>query len=788
MKKNIIIIILIFSINQLLSQTYTISGYVQDIKTGEHLIGVNVYDKNLNISTCTNNFGFYSISFLANQEVKLKFSFVGYQSIDTLIEVKENLNKNIFLEQNNTLTNIEIIANKYDRIENRTEISTHQITINQLKTLPSLTGENDIMKAYLLMPGVQSGSEGATGLHVRGGSPDQNLILLDDIPLYYVNHIGGFFSVFDPDVIKNTKLLKGGFPARYGGRISSVFDIRMNDGNKKKYNKIISIGILSTKLLFEGPIKKNKTSFIFSIRRCNLDILTRYADMLQNDNIVSGYTFYDIYTKINHKFSEKKQLFFSFYNGNDYVFYNETLAYNDIEYKNKDNINWGNLLISIKLNHKHNKKLYSNFTIAYTQFSYRTKSSSINKNIIDNKINYESLYSFSSGVNDIISKIDFDFYANNNNKVKFGASIIFHTFMPSITKTKYIINTPNNSSTTLKTDNIYSFENSAYFEDEIKIHKKISFNIGFHFSSYHLKTNSYFSVQPRFISNIKLNKTSSFKTSYSYMTQYVHLLSNTGAGLPTDLWVPSTKKIKPENSNLYSLAFVKSFSNNNIEFSFETFYKSFDNLIDYKEGAILFDATENWQNKVATDGVGKSYGAEFLLRKNKGSTTGWISYYISHSERQFEEINKGEPYLYKYDRTHDIAIVFIQKINKKISCSATWVYSTGNLTTLAKARYDLINFDYYNSNETGAIYSTDEVHVYNGRNNHRLPAYHKLDLGINFKKKKKRGLRVLSIGIYNVYNRKNPYYLFLKYENNTYKLYQQSLFPIIPSISYSFKF
>ncbi len=787
MKKSSAFFFIVFFIPSIVfSQIYTISGYIENQQTGERLIGANIYEKNTQTGESSNNFGFYSISFQANQKIELYVSYIGYKTQKFNYELTSNLEIKIMLEQSNEIEEINIVAENRNNRWNKVEVGTHQIDIEQIKMMPSLTGEKDIMKVYQLLPGVQSGREGTTGLYIRGGSPDQNLVLLDDIPLYYLNHLGGFFSVFDTDIIKSTKLIKGGFPARYGGRISSVIDIRMNDGNKHKMHKSISIGLLSTKLLIEGPLKKDRSSFIFSVRRSNIDLFAGLLYKIQNTNNTVNYNFYDIYSKFNHKFSEKNQFFFSFYTGNDKIKFNDVYEDNQVSYKRKDKIKWGNMLLSLRMNHKFNSKLYSNLTFAHTRFKYLTEFDFSTYNKSNNDLILNNFYSFSSSVNDYIIKIDSDYYPNNINKIKFGTSSFFHTFKPTISESKQVNETNGKNDTIIKADNIYAIENFIYCEDEIKLNKLFFFNIGIHFSSYHIKNQSFYSFQPRFISNIKIAKNTSVKFSYSRMTQYVHLLSNTGAGLPTDLWVPSTKKIKPQNSNLYSSSIVKYFKKREVEISVETFYKTFNNLITYKEGAILFGSSTDWQEKIETNGTGKSYGAEILINKKKGNTTGWISYYISKSQREFESINEGKPYLYKYDRRHDFSIVFNQKFGKRISLSIVWVYSTGNLMTLALSKYNLMNFDYFNNNQTMFIF--DEAHIYNGKNTFRLPSYHRLDLGLNFTKQKSNGLGILSIGIYNVYNRKNPYYVFLKSENNSYKLYQQSLFPIIPSIGYSFKF
>ncbi|MBE9468028.1 MAG: TonB-dependent receptor [Bacteroidetes bacterium] len=783
----IIIFIIIFSPYQIIiAQTYTLSGFVQDAKTRESLIGVNIYDSNTYQGTVTNNYGFYSLSLNKTDTVHLHISYVGYEKQDTLLVFNKNQQINFSLMQNNMLNEI-VIQDRYKNIERKTEMSTVEIPLKQIKNLPSLTGEPDIMRAFQLMPGVQSGKEGTSSISVRGGGPDQNLFLLDGVPLYYVSHIGGFVSVFEPGALKSVKLIKGGFPARYGGRLSSVVDIIMKEGNKEKLHGEYTLGILSSKFLLEGPVKNNKSSFLFSLRRCNIDILTIPISWFNsNGESFAGYTFYDINAKYNHQISKKTKIYFSFYTGRDKIFVKShgSVSIPDVvEYRYKNIVSWGNIMGTIRFNHLYNSKLFSNTTLSYTKFNYQTKLIYKQKGTKTDSLNERDVATFNSGVQDIIAKIDYDFYPNTKNIIKFGASATYHIFTPGITVFKQTANID----TSYGSNNINAIENNLYFEDEIKISKKIIANIGLHSSLYYIQKSFFYTVQPRLMFNYLIKNNLSIKLSYANMQQHIHLLSNSGAGLPTDLWVPATKKIKPENSQQLAVGIAHTLPfEKQIELTIESYYKTMTNLIEFSEGASCFSGGSNWQEKIETDGKGTAYGIEFLLQKKEGKTTGWISYTLSKNERVFKTLNNGMPFPYRYDRRHNISIVINHKFNKNITLSATWIYETGNAITLAVYQYCLINYGY---NYALGDDEFNNVHVYNGRNSSRMPAYHRFDVGINFKKQKKKGIRTWNLSIYNVYNHKNPYFLYYKYDNKKgINLYGLSLFPIIPSVSYSFKF
>lgn len=771
------------------SQNVTLSGYINDTETGERLLGANIYDLGSKSGTVSNNYGFYSLQLPKSKKTTLVISYLGYATIKEEIYPTESQKLDFFLlSENYMLDEVELTATKEIPIQKRNEIGVLTIPVEQIEMLPALGGEVDVLKALQLMPGVQSGNEGSSGLYVRGGSPDQNLVLLDDVPMYYVNHLGGFVSTFNIDAISNVKLIKGGFPARYGGRLSSILDIRMKDGNMKEFEGSGMIGMVAAKLALQGPIKKDTTSYMISARRMLYDLLTRPLSKMAFNGVSLGYTFYDFNAKINHKFSDNDRLFLSTYLGNDRSV---------IRKKGEDNFKsalaWGNNLVALRWNHLYNQKLFSNVTLSYTRYRFLTESEG---EFTNNGENFKSSRKFLSGIYDIGAKADFEYFASTIYKLKFGGNSIYHTFKPGATTNRQSTNGQRTLDNTVGDLDIFAWENSAYFENEIKIGERINTNLGFRGSVYHVNGKDYVSLEPRALASYLISDAMSIKAGYSRMQQNVHLLTNSGVGLPTDLWVPATDKVAPQTSQQWSLGIARSVKDGIYELSAEAYYKNMRNLIEYKEGASFLGTTPNWENLVESGGDGTSYGLELLLQKKEGRTTGWIGYTWSKTDRKFANINDGKAFPYRYDRRHDASIVVAHRFNKKVDMSATWVYGTGAAFTLPLGKYDIID-------ESEDSYFGDdgfsEVYIYGERNANRMRAYHRLDVGVNFRKKKKWGERTLNISIYNVYNRQNPYFYFVDGEEkrdaegnfdgyeSTF-LSQQSLFPILPSISYGFRF
>lgn len=808
------------------AQKYTISGSITDKATGEKLLGATIYDLKTQKGNLSNAYGFYSLT-LPKDSVQLVFTYTGYESKVFKFYLDRDTTFNISLGYL-ALDQVDIVAENIERKVDQTQMSRVEIPLDQIKKLPALFGEVDVVKALQLMPGVQSGSEGSSGLYVRGGGPDQNLILLDGVPLYYVSHLGGFFSVFNADALSSVQLYKGGFPARYGGRLSSIMDVRMKEGNLNKYEGEGSIGIISSKLSVQGPIAKGKSSFIISGRRTYVDIFTRPISRIASEGEASvGYYFYDLNGKANYILSDKDRLYFSFYAGEDRFGGNG--GYKDVdgdfgyEEKFKIGLGWGNRLGALRWNHIWSDKLFSNLTATYTRYQLRISAGGESIETTPDSVTTESFdLEYISKIEDWGLKLDFDYYPSPAHDIKFGVNSTFHTFEPSTVGVQSM-GSGGNLDTAFVSQIDQPIESYVYFEDNIKIGRKISANLGIHAVHYFLKGNHNFSIQPRAALRVGITDDVSFKASYSRMTQFIHLLTNSGVGLPLDLWVPATQQVPAENSWQIAGGVSASLWNDQFEFSVEGYYKEMDGLITFREGNNFFFGgaqSGGWEETVEAGGKGTTYGIELLLQKKQGKTTGWIGYTLAWNWREFANINKGIRFPFKYDRRHDVSVVVTHELSKKVNLAATWVFGTGNAITLPTAGFaslespidafylgnpfnDPVNRNFY-QNYLYSIYSSISpfeggVEIFeNGRNGFRMQAYHRLDLGVNFTKKKKWGQRTWSIGIYNAYNRLNPfvyYFQNVRTENpdtgefdSEQKLRKLTLFPIIPSISYQFKF
>lgn len=766
--------------NSYAQQKYTISGYIEDASSGEKLIGANVYDARTLSGTTTNAYGFFSLT-LPSDSVALTASFIGYQPFTKNLLLDTDLEQSISLSSNVLLEAFEVKASeKIEKIQERSQMSSVSIPINQIKSMPVLLGEVDVLKALQLLPGVQGGTEGSSGLYVRGGGPDQNLVLLDGVPVYNVSHLFGFFSVFNADALNHVELVKGGFPARYGGRLSSVVDIRMKEGDMKKLTGSFSIGLISSKFTLEGPIVKDKTSFIVSGRRTYIDLLLRPIIKAQGDGEYGGYFFYDLNAKINHRFSDKDRLYLSAYTGDDdfYFRYNENI--NNRNESFKGDIGWGNITAVLRWNHLFSQKLFSNATLTYSR--YRLQTTSEYEDIFPDGNRDYSLAKYFSGIRDWSGKIDFDYIPSPNHYIKFGVGAIQHLFKPTANEYKTEEEGISALDTLINDSFINAVELSAYIEDDVKIGARLKANIGVHAASFLVGDKSYFSVQPRISARFLLHPDWSLKASYANMTQYIHLLTNSSAlSLPSDIWVPVTEKVKPQTSQQIAAGVAHSL-NDNFEISVEGYYKTMKNLISYKEGANYGGGFQGWEDKVDS-GEGEAYGVEFLVQKKAGKTTGFLGYTLAWSNRQFKDINFGEPFPYKFDRRHDIAISIAHRLSKRVELSGNWVYGTGNAVSLPLAEY--VTEPHPGHDLFGNIYG-GSVQYYGNRNSFRMASYHRLDLGVSFIKKKKRGERRWNFGAYNAYNRKNPFFMFSTTDNQGNKVFKQAtIFPVLPSISYS---
>lgn len=768
---------------------FTISGYISEKGSKENLPGVTVYVPKLKVGTTSNNYGFFSIT-LPKDSVEIIFSYVGFTAQKLNLYLDKSVSMNIELGGVD-LQEVTVSAEQTKRVSEETQMSTIDIPIEQIKQIPALMGEKDVLKVIQLMPGVQKGSEGSAGIYVRGGGPDQNLIILDEAPVYNANHLFGFFSVFNGDALKSVELIKGGFPARYGGRLSSVIDLQMKDGNKEKIHGEAGIGIISSRLTLEGPIIKNKCSFLVSARRTYIDALI--YPFLPKDGKV-GYYFYDMNAKVNYVFNDKDRLYVSGYFGKD-KFYLRTKANNS---ETKAGIDWGNATGTLRWNHLFSSRLFSNLSLIFTNYQLG----------IESQEKYGSDYfnlKYISNIRDFGAKYNFDFMPHPDHYVKFGVNSTWHHFVPQALVIK-----SSNPGTALnsKSHATDTYEGGVFIEDDWKVTSKLKMNIGFRLSGFSSNGNNFFNPEPRAAVRYLLGKDFSLKGSYALMNQYLHLLSNTGIGLPTDLWVPATNKVKPQQSQQVALGLAKDLPDKNLTITVEGYYKWMKNVLSYKEGATFLNVADNgnieaqndWQDKVVS-GTGLSYGAEFLIQKKVGKFTGWIGYTLSWTWLQFDSLNFGERYPARYDRRHDISVVGIYKINDHITLSCTWVYGTGNAITLPISSYGI---EYHatqgvpqslpggtniqlGQSQLGDIWRVSD---YGKKNSFRMSPYHRMDLGIQFHKKLKRCVRTFEFSVYNVYSRQNPFFYYTTYDevSKKNKLMQVSLFPIIPSVSWGYKF
>jgi outer membrane cobalamin receptor len=796
------------------AQNATVSGTITDAATGETLIGATVVDTRSGKGCVSNVSGHYSLT-LKRDSVNLKVTFVGYEPQYFNFRLEKNREVNVKLSSSLTLSEVVITAERAGDTRS-SQMSATVMTVEKIKSVPVMFGEADLIKALQLMPGVQSGSEGNSGMYVRGGGPDENLFLLDGVPLYNVSHMGGFFSAFNTDAVKNVTLYKGSFPARFGGRLSAVLDVTQNNGNDKELHGNFSVGLISAKFNLEGPIVKEKTTFSISMRRTYaelfiipaimwLDEMTseeeqKGPDVAQNAKFDAGYWFYDLNAKVTHKFSDKSRLHASFFIGDDKIHgqvhtvssLNEDI---NLGFANK----WGNMVGALRWNYELTPKLFMNLSANYTQYNNNIVGS-VEKFATPNDPNASTMEGdYNSGIKEATFKADFDLTPTPEHLVKFGTSATRHWFTPEVASASinYFDSIQMNQAlhidTNIMSGTIPANEFVLYGEDDWSITETVKLNYGLHLSAFHVSGETYKSIQPRLSGRVMLSDDLSVKAGYARMTQYVHLLSTTSVTLPTDLWVPVTDRVEPMISDQFAAGVC--YSRSGIaDFSIEAYYKRMDNLIEYKDGATFFGSSENWENLVYS-GRGWSYGVEFLIQREVGDLTGWIGYTWSRTMHQFDRpgqmLNGGKAFPAKYDRRHDLSIVLSYKLSPTVDLSATWVFSTGNAASLATETYPVAAED-PDAYDDDAAAPTGSINVIEGRNNYRMPNYHRLDLGANFHRKFKRARRTISVSIYNVYNRQNPYMLYRSrtetYRNYPSALVQLSIFPILPSVGYTLYF
>jgi len=752
-------------------ERYTMSGSITDGETGEVLIGATIYVEPLKTGTAANEYGFYSLT-LPTGSYALTVSFLGYQSEKLDIRLDKDVHHDFRLSPvSEKLEEVIVKGTRGDANITSPEMSVSRLNMKEIKNIPVLFGEQDVLKTIQLLPGVQSAGEGSTGFYVRGGDAGQNMILLDEAPVYNPSHLLGFFSVFNSDAISDVKLYKGGIPAEYSGRVSSVLDVRMKNGDINNFRVSGGLGLISSRLMLEGPIKKEKGSFIITGRRTYADAFL----LFMKDTLIRNNTlyFYDFNLKANYKFGNNNRIYLSGYLGRDVFLFQKQFG-----------IDWGNVTGTLRWNHLFNNKLFLNTSLIYSSYNYMFK-------ILDG----DSELDIRSAIHDFNWKEDFQYFLNPDNTLKFGWKVNYHNFLPGMVTTEGAFQVND-----LKLAEKHGLETGIYISHEYKPSGWLSLNYGLRVPVYWMvgpgdnytfdvngnvqdtthyepweKIVSYATLEPRISANFRAGPVASFKVSFNRLSQYVHLLSNTTSERPTDVWIPSSPLVKPQLVNQFAAGYFRNFRENEWETSAELYYKNMKNQIDYKNGAdILLNELVESQLEF---GQGWSYGLELYIKKNRGNLHGWISYTLARSERKFENINHGKVYPAKQDRLHDLSVVGIYDLNDRWSFSGTWVYYTGNAVTFPSGKYAI---------------EGKTVSYYTERNGYRMPPYHRLDLSATCTGKKKRKFQSSwNFSIYNVYARKNAYAInFEPDENNPTQTnaVRLSLFSIIPSITYNFKF
>jgi len=769
-------------------EKYTLSGYVNDKSNGESLIGATVLIEELGSGNVTNFYGFYSITLPAG-EYSVLYRFIGFETIRKTINLTENIRLDMEMGfQDEELEAVVVSAKAQDANVSSMEMSTQELDIKTIKKIPAFLGEVDVIKSLQLLPGVSTVGEGASGFNVRGGSVGQNLILLDEAPVYNSSHLFGFFSVFNPDAVKDVKLYKGGVPAEYGGRLSSILDVRMKEGNSKEYEVTGGVGNVFSRLAVEGPLKKDKASFIVAARRSYIDIL---AKPFLDDGLEDiGLNFYDITAKANYNISDKDRVYVSGYIGRD-----------NFNFDANQGFNWGNKTLTFRWNHLFSDKLFSNTTFYLSDYDYSFEVGETE----------DDSFSWSSRILTYNFKEQLSFFINTNNELSFGMEAILYRLKPA-----EVTGISIGESTDLSLDERKSFESAFYIGNTQKVSNKLSLQYGLRFSTFTYlgrgevyefgetepglrkpiasvteaknweSIESYFNLEPRFSFNYGINATTSIKGSYNRMSQYIHLVSNTTASLPTDVWTPSTNNIKPQLADQVAIGVFKNFFNNKLEASVEGYYKIMQNQVDYIDGADLL--INQYVEGDLLSGDGRAYGLEFYLKKNSGKLTGWVSYTLAKTELKVDGINDGEWYETRFDQTHNLTIAGNYDLSANISLSANFTYITGTPYTLPSYRYEVQGYT---------------IPGIENRNNGRIPDYHRLDLGMRWdmrtikrKGKQKNVEDYWQFTVYNAYGRRNPFSIYFA-QNSDLSTVDQSvtsatqvaiLGSAIPAFSYNFKF
>ncbi|MEI6947136.1 TonB-dependent receptor [Paraflavisolibacter sp. H34] len=752
-------------------ERYTVSGTVTARKTGERLSGVSVRVVGGAEGTASNEYGFYSLT-LSKGSYTLAYSAVGFAETTLQVAVDQNRAQDIALAgKEEQLQDVVVLARSGSRSLASPQMGAERLSVEAIKSLPVLLGERDVLKTIQLLPGIKASGEGSSGFFVRGGAADQNLILLDEAPVYNASHLLGFFSTFNSDAIRDITVYKGGMPAQYGGRLSSVLDIKMNEGNNQDYAVSGGIGLISSKVNVEGPLKKDKSSFLVSGRRTYADLFLKLSpDSSVNNNQLY---FYDLNAKLNYKLGNKDHLHLSGYFGRDVL-----------GFQNRFGINWGNGTGTLRWNHIFNSRLFVNTSLIFSNYNYKI---SIKQEADD--------FGIFSQIRDVNLKQDYQWYLNNRNTVRFGVNSIYHIIRPG-----EVSSTENPDIRDFSLQRRFSWENAAYVSNTFKASDRFSLSYGLRLTAFSVlgKGNfyglnpdgkvvdtfsyksgafvqTYVNPEPRVAASYQLSNAASLKASYVRNVQNLHLISNSTTTSPTDKWVASSNLIKPELSDQVSAGYYRNLAGGRYELTVEAYYKDMQNQIDYRNGAEVYsnDAIESQ----LLFGKGRAYGIEWLLKKTEGRFNGWISYTLSKTERRFDGINNGNWFNARQDRTHDIALVGSYKLNEKWTLSGTWIYYTGDAVTFPAGKYRV---------------DDRVIFYYTERNGYRMPNYHRLDLGATCQLKKKgRFSSELTFSLYNAYGKENPYSIsFRESEDDPTRTeaVQVALFKFVPSISYNFKF
>lgn len=779
-----LVILLLINLNSIYAQVqFRLEGHVRDSISKESLIGALVQVKGTAIGAVCDKNGYYSIILSKGKHV-LEVSYLGYSKKVLEIDLERNRVIDFLLSSYaQKLAAVSVVADEKGKNVENNEIGVHHLNMKEIKQIPQVLGESDPVKAIQLLPGIQSAGEGNTGYHVRGGSIDQNLILIDDVPIYNASHLFGFFSIFNSNAINEVSIIKGSMPANYGGRLASVLDISTKAGDFNKYHFYGGIGLLSSNLTMEGPIKKNVCSFIVSARRTYIDAFKKVIN--QNQRFYQNYYFYDVNAKLAFRLSKKDYLFLTTYSGSD------VFEYNDAE-KNyfTNNIKWGTELLSLKWAHHFNEKLNLDISTGVSDYNMDFSSGLFSYNLL-----------FSSKIKDYSSRIQVTHTFSERQELKYGLENIYHGISPQ----NISLTTTNSEFDLDRKSLLNSLESAAYICDEIKLNSRLNFNVGMRFSlfqqlgpfdryvanEYHnnIDTISYSRnevvqryqyPEPRIAIRYLINKKSSFKIGFTQNAQYIHLAPVSSVSLPTDIWIPSSSIVKPQLGTQYAVGYFLNFDKFSLETSVEAYYKNMKNVIEYKEGVLSLQRLNDNYDQNFFIGRGESFGTEFFIRKTAGKITGWLSYTLSKTTRSFDEIEGGRYFYAKHDRRHDISVSNNVKINEKWSASAIFVYATGNAITLPVSRY---------------LIQGNIINQYSKRNAYRMPDYHRLDLSITYTyRKTERWESEWNFSVYNVYNRKNPQYIIFStngdlenYSLNV-NIKQVSIFSILPSLSWRFKF